>query len=81
VLGVPPDDAGAPGFLAAHGVRIRYLGLAIYGMVVNAVHDGLTHLKNGGSPADLKDRSAPPELIDAVNRNDEFMQWQKKFMK
>ena len=76
-----PDDAGAPGFLGAHGVRIRYLGKSIYGMAVKAVHDGLRHLKAGGSAADLEDRSAPPELIDAVNRPEEFAQWQKKFMK
>ena len=81
VLGAPPDDASAPGFLGAHGVRIRYLGQSIYGMAVKTLHDGLTHLKNGGSAADLKDRSAPQALIEAVNRTEEFMQWQKKFMK
>jgi carboxyvinyl-carboxyphosphonate phosphorylmutase len=81
VLGAPPDDASAPGFLAAHGARIFYLGLSIYAMAVKALHDGLKHLKDGGSPADLKDRSAPKELIEAVNRTDEFMQWQQKFMK
>ena len=62
-------------------MRILYLGQSVYGMAVKALHAGLKHLQNGGSAADLKDRSAPPELIEAVNRNEEFMQWQKKFMK
>ena len=43
-------------------------------------YDGLKHLEKG-SPADLKDRAAPKELIDAVNRTGEFMAWQKKFMR
>jgi len=81
VLGAPPDDASAPGFLAAHGARIFYLGLTVYGMTVKTIYDGLKHLKEGGSPADLKDRAAPKELIEAVNRTEEFMAWQKKFMK
>src|SRR6185436_4451970 len=41
LLGAPPDDAGAPGFLAAHGARIFYLGLTIYGMAVKTIYDGL----------------------------------------
>ena len=79
VLGAPPDDATAPGFLAAHGARIFYLGLTVYGMAVKAIYDGLKHLENG-SPEELKDRAASKELIDAVNRTGEFMEWQKKFM-
>jgi len=81
VLGAPPDDDSAPGFLAAHGVRIFFLGLSIYAMTVKTLHDGLKHLKDGGSPADLKDRSAPQELIEAVNRTPEFKRWQARFMK
>ena len=81
VLGAPPDDDSAPGFLAAHGVRIFFLGLSIYAMTVKTLHDGLKHLKDGGSPAALKDRSAAQELIEAVNRTDEFKRWQERFMK
>src|SRR5258706_7377059 len=51
VLGVPPDDASTPGFLAAHGVRIRYLGLAIYGMAVQGgVRGGTDPQKSGFAP-------------------------------
>ena len=79
VLGAPPDDGAAPGFLAAHRARIFYLGLTVYGMAVKAIYDGLKHLEEG-SPDALKDRAASKELIDAVNRTGEFMAWQKKVM-
>ena len=81
VLGAPPDTVDAPGFLAANGVRIRFLGQPIYGTVVKALFDGLKHLKDGGSAADLTDRMASQELLRAVNRTDEFVQWQEEYVK
>lgn len=81
VLGAPPDDDSHRGFLVANGVRVRYLGLAIYGMVVKTLFEGLKHLKEGGSPADLTARAASPELIKAVNRTDDFMKWQQQYLR
>ena len=68
-------------FFRDNGLSIFFLGLSIYAMTVKTLHDGLKHLKDGGSPADLKDRSAPQELIEAVNRTPEFKRWQARFMK
>lgn len=81
VLGVPPDGPEAPGFLAAQGVRVRYLGQGLYACVVKALVEGLRHLKEGGSPAELKERGAPKELLDQVSRTRHFIEWQEKYLK
>lgn len=81
VLGVPPDAINDPAFLAANGVRIRFLGQPTYGMAVKAIYDSLKHLKDGGAPDELRDRQAPQELLRAVDRTQEFKEWEQKYVR
>jgi oxaloacetate decarboxylase len=81
VLRLPPDAAADTAWLAAHNILIRYVGLAPYAMAVKAIYDGLLHLKEGGTPDGLKDRLASPEILRAVDRTEEFREWQRDYLK
>jgi len=81
VLGLPPDALNDPAFLAANGVRIRFLGQPTYGMAVKAIYDSLKHLKEGGAPEELRDRQAPADLLRAVDRTEELMRWEREYIR
>lgn len=80
VLNPPPEARNDAAFLAASGVRILMLGNPTFAVAVKAVHDALLHLRDGGAMEDLRDQQASPELLRAVNRTDEFMQWQQEYL-
>lgn len=80
VLNPPLEARNDPEFLAANGVRILMLGNPTFAVAVQAIYDSLKHLKDGGVMEDLKERQASPELLRAVNRTDEFIQWQQEYM-
>jgi len=80
VLNPPLEARNDPEFLAANGVRILMLGNPTFAVAVQAIYDSLKHLQDGGAMEDLKERQAPPELLRAVNRTDEFIQWQQEYM-
>ncbi|MEK7806141.1 MAG: isocitrate lyase/PEP mutase family protein, partial [Chloroflexota bacterium] len=80
VLNPPLDARDDPDFLSANGVRILMLGNPTFAIAVKAIYDGLKHLKDGGALEDLKEQQAPPGLLRAVNRTDEFIQWQQEYM-
>ena len=48
---------------------------------VKAIYDGFAHLKEGGAPDALKDRVASSEMLRAVDRTEEFRQWQRDYLK
>jgi carboxyvinyl-carboxyphosphonate phosphorylmutase len=81
VLNPPRDAREDTAFLASNGVRILMLGNPTFAVAVKAVHDALLHLRDGGSMEDLGDRQASPELLRAVNRTDEFIQWQQEYLR
>src|SRR5712692_5187904 len=80
VLNPPPDARNDAAFLAAHGVRILMLGNPTYAIAVQAIYDALKCLKEGIALEDLKELQAPPELLRAVNRTEELMQWQQDYL-
>jgi carboxyvinyl-carboxyphosphonate phosphorylmutase len=80
LLGLPLEATKDEAFLAANNVRIRFLGLGTYKVAVKAIHDTLKHLKNGGSPADLRDREASEELLQAVTRIPELLEWERTYV-
>jgi 2-methylisocitrate lyase-like PEP mutase family enzyme len=80
VLNPPPEARNAPAFLAANGVRILMLGNPTYAVAVQAIYDSLKRLKEGTALEDLRESQAPPELLRAVNRTEELMQWQRDYM-
>jgi len=78
----PPDDMrNDPEFMAANGVRIVMAGNPAYGMAVKAVYDCFKHLKDGGDVAELASSEAPPALLREVNRTDEFIAMQEKYLR
>jgi hypothetical protein len=38
-------------------------------------------LKDGGAVEDLSDQQASADLLRAVNRTEEFLQWQQRYLR
>ena len=81
VLGPPPDLLHDRAFLAAQGVRVLMLGNPAFAVAVKAVYECFKHLKNGGAVEDLADQQASADLLRAVNRTEEFLQWQQRYLR
>ena len=81
VLNPPADARNDQGFLDSNGVRILMLGNPTYAVAVRAIYDSLSHLKDGGAMEDLADRQAPPDLLRQVNRTDEFIALQERYLR
>ena len=81
VLSPPEDIRNDPEFLAANGVRIVMAGNPAFSVAVKAVYDCLKHLKDGGGPDELAAKEASPELLREVNRTDEFIQLQERYLR
>jgi carboxyvinyl-carboxyphosphonate phosphorylmutase len=80
VLNPPAEARNDAAFLSANGVRILMLGNPTYAIAVQAIYDALKRLKEGTALEDLRGSQAPPELLRAVNRTEELMQWQRDYM-
>ena len=81
VLSPPEDMRNDPAFMAANGVRIVMAGNPAFSIAVKAVYDCLKHLKDGGDMAELAANEASPELLREVNRTDEFIQMQERYLR
>ena len=81
VLSPPADIRNDDAFLAANGVRILMLGNPTFALAVQAIYDGLKHLKDGGALEELNPKQASPDLLRLVNRTDEFVQLQEKYLR
>ena len=81
VLSPPADARNDQAFLDANGVRILMLGNPTYAVAVKAIYDSLQHLKDGGALEELAGRQAPPELLRQVNRTDEFIALQERYVR
>ena len=81
VLSPPDDMRNDPEFMAANGVSIVMAGNPAYGMAVKAVYDCFKHLKDGGDVAELASSEAPAALLREVNRTDEFIAMQEKYLR
>ena len=81
VLSLPADMLNDRAFLAANGIRILMLGNPAYSVAVKAIYDCLKHLKDSGAMGDLPDQQASSDLLRAVNRTDELLQWQQQFLR
>ncbi|MBQ11423.1 MAG: oxaloacetate decarboxylase [Planctomyces sp.] len=81
VLSPPDDMRNDPEFMAANGVSIVMAGNPAYGMAVKAVYDCFKHLKDGGDVAELASSEAPAALLREVNRTDEFIEMQEKYLR
>ena len=81
VLGPPPDLLHDRAFLAVKGVRVLMLGNPAFAVAVKAVYDCFKHLKDGGAVEDLSDKQASADLLRGVNRTDDFLQWQQRYLR
>ncbi|MDA0733469.1 MAG: isocitrate lyase/phosphoenolpyruvate mutase family protein [Chloroflexi bacterium] len=81
VLSPPADMIDDRAYLAANGVRILMLGNPAYAVAVKAVYDCLKHLKDGGAMEELAEKQASPQLLRSLNRTDELVQMQEKFLR
>jgi carboxyvinyl-carboxyphosphonate phosphorylmutase len=81
VLSPPAEVRNDAAFLTANGVRILMLGNPTFTVAVKAIYDSLKHLKEGGALEDLREWQAPPDLLRAVNRTDEFLQLQEEYLR
>jgi 2-methylisocitrate lyase-like PEP mutase family enzyme len=81
VLSPPADIRNDAAFLAAQGVKILMLGNPAFGVAVKAIYECLKHLKDGGAIEDLADKQASTHLLRLVDRTEEFVRWQQKFLR
>ena len=81
VLSPPPDLMHDRAFLAAHGVKVLMLGNPAFAMAVKAIYECFKHLKDGGALEALAGQQASAELLRAVNRTDELVQWQQRYLR
>ena len=80
VLNPPADARNDQAFLDAN-MRILMLGNPTYAVAVKAIHDSLSHLKDGGALEDLADRQASPALLREANRTEEFIALQERYVR
>jgi carboxyvinyl-carboxyphosphonate phosphorylmutase len=81
VLSPPPALMHDRAFLATNGVRILMLGNPAFAIAIKALYDCFKHLKDGGTLEDLADKQASPDLLRAMNRTEEFLQWQQRYLR
>jgi carboxyvinyl-carboxyphosphonate phosphorylmutase len=81
LLGSTPPALADREFLAAHGVRIALQGHHPFYAAAKAVYDTLKHLREGGTPAGLKDRVASEELLRVALKQDDYKRWQADFLR
>ena len=79
VVGLTQDMMQDPEFLAKNQVRIRYFGQPVFGMAVQALYHGFSHLLNGGDPEDLEGLRASPQVLSMVTRSDELAAWELNY--
>ena len=80
VLSPPADARNDQAFLDSN-MRILMLGNPTFTIAVKAIHDSLKHLKDGGAIEDLPGQQATPELLRQVNRTDEFITLQERYVR
>ena len=81
VLSPPADMVNDRALMAANGVRIVMAGNPAFAMAIQAIYDSFKHLKEGGSVEDLAPREANAELLRQVNRTDEFIELQERYLR
>ena len=81
VLSPPPALMQDKAFLATNGVRILMLGNPAFAITIKALYECFKHLKDGGALEDLADQQASADLLRAVNRSEELLHWQQRYLR
>ncbi len=80
VMGSASPEVSDEEFLRSNGVRIVVRGHQTFFVAMQALHDAMQHLIDGGSPSALNEVTAPPKLQNAVLNADTYTQWQRDFL-
>lgn len=67
--------------MAARGVRVMLQGHQSVAAVVKALQDCYSHLRNGGSPADLRERIASDEEMARITECATYRKWERDFLR
>ena len=67
--------------MAARGVRVMLQGHQSVAAVVKALQDCYSHLHNGGSPADLRERIASDEEMARITECATYRKWERDFLR
>jgi 2-methylisocitrate lyase-like PEP mutase family enzyme len=62
-------------------VRIALQGHHPFYATIKAVYDTLKHLKEGGAPADLKDKVAAEDLLNIALRQPDYARRQQEYLR
>ena len=81
ILNPPIEARNDSAFLAANGVRLLMLGNPTFAVAVKAIYDSYKHLQEGGAMEALSDSQASRELLLAVNRTNQFIQFQEEYVR
>ena len=81
LLGGTPAELADREFLAANGVRIALQGHHPFYAAAKAVYDTLKYLREGGTPAGLKDRVASEELLRVALKQDDYERRQRDYLR
>ena len=81
MLGGATPELADRQFLGAHGVRIALQGHHPFYAAAKAAYDTLKFFRDGGSPADLKDKVASNELLNIALRQDDYKRWQQEYLR
>ena len=81
ILNPPIEARNDSAFLAANGVRLLMLGNPTFAVAVKAIYDSYKHLQDGGAMEALSDSQASRELLLAVNRTNQFIQFQEEYVR
>ena len=81
ILNPPIEVRNDSAFLAANGVRLLMLGNPTFAVAVKAIYDSYKHLQDGGAMEALSDSQASRELLLAVNRTNQFIQFQEEYVR
>ena len=81
LVGGAPPALSDRNFLATHGVRIALQGHQPFYAAAKAVYDTLKYLREGGSPAGLKDRVASEELLTIALKQKDYKRWQGDYLR
>ena len=81
LLGGAPAELADREFLSAHGVRVALQGHHPFYAAAKAVYDTLKYLRDGGSPAGLKDQVASEELLRVALKGDDYERRQRDYLR
>ncbi len=80
LLGSTPSSINDLDYLGANGVRIALAGHLPFMASVKAVYETLKHLRDGGSPDELKGVTATEDMMAVATDLERYSSWQNEYL-